>query len=284
MSCYKRFCRKFSLVPFPCCPDQARLYATFLSDFMAPASVANYLSALWGHHLYSGYPSHATDFRLRWTLRGIRRLNRSSRARRHPLSVPELNSMFLELNTLLPLDLPFWAAVVLAFRGLLRKSHYTFSNHTLKWRDISMYPDHVIVRINTSKTDQFATKGHRVILKSSPGSFLCPVFWLGELSRVHKPLESDYVIRVPSPWGLSPMDYRWFNAKLKSLSSTVGLNPKTISSHSLRHGGASFMAAQGSSLMDIRARGGWASSAVFRYLHHTDATLLKQDLLIASSL
>ena len=251
---------------------------------MTHGSIVNYLSALWGQHLTLGFRSHSSDYRLRRTLRGIRRLGTPGRPSRHPLSISDLHSMYLELNTLLPLDLAFWAAVCLAFRGLLRKSHYTYSRHTIRWRDISIYPDHVVVRIRTSKTDQFATRAHRILLNASPGSFLCPVFWLAELARVHKPLESDFVIRVPAPRGLAPVSYQWFNFRLKTLASTIGLDPGEVSSHSLRHGGASFMSAQGSDLLNIRARGGWASSSVFTYLHHSDATLLKQDLLISSSL
>ena len=251
---------------------------------MAPSSISNYLSALWSHHLLKGWPSHASDYRLQRTLRGIRRLGRPARASRYPLSLTDLQSIYLELNTLFPLDLAFWLAVTLAFRGLLRKSHYTYSCHTLLWRDVSLYPDHIIIRIRTSKTDQFASRGHRIVLSASPGSFLCPVFWVGEMARVQAPRETDFLVRVPGPHGLAPINYRWFNFRLKQLALSVGLDPSRVSSHSLRHGGASFMSSQGSSLMDIRARGGWASSAVFRYLHHADATLLKQDLLIATSI
>ena len=284
MACYETFCSNYSLVTYPCSPGQARLFATYLSNFMAPSSIGSYLSALWSDHQLLGYPSHASDFRLCRTLLGIRRLGQPARASRHPLSFQDLQSMYLGVNTLLPLDLSFWAAVALAFRGLLRKSHYTYSHHTLVWQDVSLYPDHITIRIRSSKTDQFSAYCHRILLNTSPGSFLHPVFWIGELARVQKPLESDYLIRVPSPLGLAPLSYRWFNYKLKSLATTIGLDPQLISSHSLRHGGASFMSAQGSSLLDIRARGGWASSAVFHYLHHSDSTLLKQDLLISSSI
>ena len=284
LRCYKQFCSRYQFRAYPCSPEQARLYATFLSHYMAPSSIMNYLSALWGQLRLLGLPSHEQDIRLRHTLRGIRRLAKSPGTGRHPLALEELRSMFMEINTLLPLDFAFWVAVSLAFRGLFRKSHYTLSPHTLRWRDISIYPDHVLIRVASSKTDQFSTHGHRVLLNASPGSFLCPVFWLSEMARAHSPLESDYVIRVPGPSGLAPLSYRWFNYKLKLLAARIGLDPSTVSSHCLRHGGASFMAAQGSDLIDIRARGGWSSSAIFTYLHHADSTLLQQDLLVSSCL
>ena len=80
------------------------------------------------------------------------------------------------------------------------------------------------------------------------------------------------------------MDYTWFNNRLKHLSTLVGLSPVAVSSHSLRHGGTSFMASLGSSLMDIRARGGWSSSAVFSYLNHSVDTLRTLDAHVASKL
>ena len=173
-------------------------------------------------------------------------LGHSTRKDRHPLSPQELASIFMEINTLLPWDLAFWAAVTLAFRALLRKSHYTYSRHTFRrLGDVSLYPDHIVIRVRSSKTDQFSTREHRIVLNSSPWLNLCPVHWITALARAQNPLESDYLIRVPGNLGLGPLSYPWFNQKLKDLSASLGLDPTTISSHSLRHGGASFMSAQG---------------------------------------
>ena len=251
---------------------------------MAPSSIYNYLSALWTHHRSLGLESFASDYRLQQTLRGIRRLGHSNRRPRHPLSVEDLRSIYSSLNTFLPQDLVFWCAITLAYRALLRKSHYTPSPHSLRWRDISIYPDHIILCIPTSKTDQFSMRPHRIVLNSSPGSFLCPVKWLSELSKAHKPLEHDFIFRLPVPGGLVPMEYSWFNNRLKEVSARVGLSPVTVSSHSLRHGGASLMASLGSTMMDIRARGGWSSSSMFRYLHHSIESLRLLDRNISSNI
>ena len=190
--------------------------------------------------------------------------------------------MYPELNTLLPCDLCFWAATTLAFRALLRKSHFTTSPHNLRWRDVSIYPDHLVLVIHTSKTDQFASSPHRIILNSSPGSCLCPVFWLAELARVQHPLESDFIFRVPVPGGLVPLAYSSYSRRLKDLAASIHLDPSRVSPHSLRHGGASYMSSLGSDMIDIRAKGGWASSAVHTYLHHSDASLRFKDTLISS--
>ena len=251
---------------------------------MAPSSIANYISALWSHHRGLGLESHASDYRLQQTLRGIKRLGRSGRVPRHPLSLEDLKSLFATLNTILPDDLVFWSAVTLAYRSLLRKGHYTPSPHALRWRDVSIYPDHLVLIIPSSKTDQFSNNPHRIVLNSSPGSCLCPVKWITELSRAHSPLESDMLFRLPRPGGFIQMDYHWFNARLKQAASSIGLSPVAVSSHSLRHGGASFMASLGSPMMDIRARGGWSSAAIFRYLHHSIDSLRTMDKLISERL
>ena len=284
LRCYNDFCELFGLLPIPCSPDQACLYAPFLSAFMAPSSLVNYLSALWTHHRGIGLESHALDYRLQQTLKGIRRLGWSGRVTRHPLSPEELRAIYLSLNTFLPCDLVFWTAVVLAFRSLLRKSHYTPSPHSLHSRDISIYPDHIVLNIPTSKTNQFSLRSHRVVLNSSPGSCLCPVKWITELSKAHRPLESDLIFRLPVPGGFIPMEYSWFNSRLKHAAIGIGLSPVPVSSHSLRHGGASMMASLGSSMMDIRARGGWSSSSMFRYLHHSIDSLRAMDREISDRL
>ena len=251
---------------------------------MAPSSLSNYLSALWSHQRTLGFDAYSSDYILRLILRGIKRLHSSSREPRHALAKQELLLIFQELNTLLPNDLTFWAIITLAFRALLRKSHYTNSIHNLRWRNIRIYPDYLVLSLPSSKTDQFGERPLRIVLNASPGSPLCPLPWLRELSLIHHPLELDFIFRVPAPGGLFPVSYPWFNHRLKELSASVGLNPDGVSSHSLRHGGASLMSSLGSDMIDIRAMGAWASSAVFNYLHHSIDSLRVKDRLISSNL
>ena len=222
INCYQNFCEDYHLQPFPCTASQAGIYASFLSGLMAPASISNYISALWAYQRSMGFEAYSSDYVLRLIMRGIRRTHSSSRPPRHPLSKQELLSMFDHLNTLLPDDLTFWAIVTLAFRALLRKCHYTNSIHNLRWRDLAVYPDHLVLVLPSSKTDQFGSKPLHIVLNASPGSPLCPVRWIHELARVHNPRESDFVFRLPRPGGFHAVPYTWFNEKLKLLGSTIG--------------------------------------------------------------
>ena len=153
INCYFNFCSRYKLPVIPCYPRQACLYAAFLSEWMAPSSVVNYLSAIWRHQRAKGFRSYSSDYLLQQTIRGIRRSYKRARPHRLPLSPADLKLMFRGLNTLLPEDLVFWAATTLAFRALLRCAHYTHSSHTLRWQDVYFYPGHLILVLRTSKTD-----------------------------------------------------------------------------------------------------------------------------------
>ena len=284
INCYFRFCDHYGLISFPCSPEQACLYAALLSEWMTPASIVNYLSAVWHRQQVLGYESHATNFIVQQTIRGLRRCFARPSSSRSPISVDNLKDLYSFFNMLLPSDLVFWAAVTLAFRALLRKCHYTVSSHSLQWSDVHLYPDHLVLTIRSSKTDQFSMNPHRIVLNSSPGSILCPIYWLGALADAHIPREDDFIFRTPGPHGLCRMPYLWFSKGLNQLARAVGMDPSNITSHSLRHGGASLMSALGCDIADIRARGSWASSAIFRYLHHSDDTLRMKDSVIADYL
>ena len=52
-----------------------------------------------------------------------------------------------------------------------------------------------------------------------------------------------------------------------------------MSTHSLRHGGATFLKTLGMSVNDIMKRANWKSKAVYRYLHDSKDELLQLDVL-----
>ena len=87
----------------------------------------------------------------------------------------------------------------------------------------------------------------------------------------------DFLLRLPKPQSRHPVSYSFLNSKLKKLSKELGLPSERISSHSLRHEGASFLVSLGVSLDFIKSRGNWKSSAVYEYLHNSDVQLLEFD-------
>lgn len=62
-----------------------------------------------------------------------------------------------------------------------------------------------------------------------------------------------------------PMSYNMFSVTLERAISQAGVEAN-ITSHSFRHGGASFLSELGLPLSKIKDRGGWKSNAVYCFL------------------
>ena len=76
--------------------------------------------------------------------------------------------------------------------------------------------------------------------------------------------------------------YTWLSSKLSLLWQRVGL--EKITSHSLRHGGASPMSNVQTSLIDIRNLGDWRSLSVLLYLTRSLESKIEFDREICEKL
>ena len=122
---YFRFCEEYGVEPpLPASKETVLLYIAHMASKLSYVSLVNYLSALWSLHKLCDYDYvDATSFRIRQTLLGIKRTLGAHCNQARPLEVGELERMYdmLDLNS--TEDLAFWLAVILCFRGLLRKSN-----------------------------------------------------------------------------------------------------------------------------------------------------------------
>ena len=281
---YRRFCRLYSLPAFPCSAHQACLYITYLAKKLAPSSVSNYMSAVWTHQRCIGMSTHELDYKVHSTIRGVARLERRRKLIKYAITPADLLAMYKHINIVNPSDLIFWGALTLSFRALLRKSHVTPSPHSLRAEDIVFKEDYIIVTLRTSKTDQFGRSPVVVTVKSIPGSPLCPVSMLRRIFSLRNPGPKDPVFTVRSCVGLKPMSYSAYNNKLKLIAGKSGLDPKLVSTHSIRHGGATYLQSINMPLDSIKARGNWRSSCVNNYLHPSVAYKLSKDDLVVKDL
>ena len=184
---YNKFCRKFHFKSFPCTAKIAATYATYLSDWIKPVSVRNYLSAIWYMQKMLGFCDYSCDFMLKQTLNGIERLCLFTPSEKYPLTAVDLLKMFNLLDMSDALDRAFWVAVVLCFRRLLRQGHITSSVHTLQACDVHIMTTYMTVRIRSSKTDQFGKDPFTIYLQRIPGSPLCPAALLSEMLKATSP-------------------------------------------------------------------------------------------------
>ena len=119
------FCVRFGLKPVPVSEVTLAWYAQFLSrTFKSHASIVNYLSGVKTLHLLLECDVTAfSNFLLKLTLRGLRWLNVWTPHQALPMDPTILINIRNKLNLANPMHATFWAACLVSFFLLLRKSN-----------------------------------------------------------------------------------------------------------------------------------------------------------------
>ena len=237
-------------------------YIAFLSIFMVYSSILNYLSGL-SHYLKSR-GSQGVDFSnhfIRSALNGAREICGKGRGKSPGIFPKDMLLMFSMLNMCNVNDMVFWCALTLAFRCLLRISNYCKLRHALRVSGVVSVKDGIIIKIRSSKTNQFREYVSEILLYTNTDSLLCPVSWLKDMLVLRDPARDEMIFKISNDGKWIPMTGSWFNNKLKSISAIPG-----VSSHGLRRGGATYMLCNKSKLAEVRQRGLWKSDCVYEYL------------------
>lgn len=262
---YYRFCEDLSVSPMPCSIQLCCMYIAYMSRTFKYVSIINYLSAVRGLHKWFGYTPPPTDsYMINATLAGARRLLGDTQFSSDPLLPAQLKKILATLDLSKNHDLVFWCAVLLSFRGLLRKSAVCKGPHNLKRSDIKIFQWGIIISIRHSKTIQYRERIHQVPI-SRVGGQLCAVTWLETmLSRSYVPSDSP-LFGLCKKNVYAPLTYDWFAKRLRESVGKAGLVGK-YTSHSLRRGGATALAMVGVPLHQIQKTGDWKSMSVLLYL------------------
>ena len=77
------------------------------------------------------------------------------------------------------------------------------------------------------------------------------------------------------------ISYSMFLKKFKMILARAGV-VGDLRTHSLRIGGATFMSLSGCTVTEIKARGGWKSDCVYRYIRNPISNACKIDKNVAS--
>ena len=92
----------------------------------------------------------------------------------------------------------------------------------------------------------------------------CIVNMLWNYAINAKPTKGNSLFHIPElSWTLKPP---YFAARLKELAEYYDIDPSRISSHSIRIGGATTLAAAGLTDCDIRSMGDWKSNSFMQYI------------------
>ena len=126
-----------------------------------------------------------------------------------------------------------------------------------------------LVNIRTAKNDKTG-RGHRYYFtKSTPGdqTMYCITWVLWNYAQRARPAEGRSLFYIPAlKWTLRPT---YLNKRLRAMARMYGLDETRVSSHSLRIGGATALAAAGLHEYEIKQMGGWKSDVFLEYARNT---------------
>lgn len=252
-----------AIPPVPVTERTVALYATFLARRLKPSSTRQYLNIVRLLHLESGLPH---PFQNSWlvqsTLKGIERVKGREVTRKAPITPQLLLTIKGQLNLQQPLDSVFWAACLIMFFGLLRKSNLfgdgrgNFDPRKQLTRDcflIDKATNTLSIRLQWAKNNQFRERVQIINLHTLDPHPLCPVKAIIQCFRSKGqagPRSQAFPITSQS-----------FCKRLESL-----LPGSNVSSHSFRRGGATWALAAGVPGEIIKAMGDWQSGAYLTYL------------------
>lgn len=261
------FVQELGVTPLPASPELICLYIAYMARSFKYVSIVNYISALRSlHKCYSVEPVSSDNFLVSSTLTGAKRLLGDGQFSSDPLLPRHLYAIYSVLDFRSQQDLVFWTAVVLCFRGLLRKSSVCQGVNCLCRSDAVFTEWGLLLHIHKSKTIQFKERVHVVPISTVHGP-LCAASWLRVMvSRIPaKPNDNMFGYYKCNVY--KTMTYDFFSKKLKSVVHSAGLmNQGKFTSHSLRRGGATALSLAGVPLHDIQRRGDWRSLSVLLYL------------------
>lgn len=273
---YFRFCVFFGFTPLPITEEQLVCFIAFLyRSFKCVNTLLNYKSGLKALQQWCGFSVEPfNSYKLYLLFRAIRLHTPHQVKQKLPITTVVLLNIFGVLDFHKVSHIVLWAAFLLCFYTLLRKSNLvprsekTFdSKEHLTRSQIHVFHDSLLVSVKWSKVLQFRNKVVRIPVLAVPGSPLCPVTaYRLMLSLVPAPPSSPAFV-YPTARGLVPLTHFTFVTQLRGLLATCGYNPSNFSGHSFRRGGATFLHQAGFSLQEIKILGDWSSNSVTRYLN-----------------
>lgn len=280
---YLEFCEVFAdrIKPYPCSVDQICLYATYLARRLCYSSIRNYVSAVNNHFKDLGFePVDYENHCFKKCMLGIRRLKGDAVKQAAPILPHLLKKLFVQLRQT-EAHTAVRAAMLMSFRGLLRKGHVTNSDVALLRSDVVVHVWGMMLHIKKSKTNQFRQRMHLIPISRVKNKELCAVHWY-EVHVQQCPAHADAIaFRMPRRGHSVPLSYKYYQAVIKNACSVTGLDASEFSTHSLRRGGATFLRMCGASIQDIMERGDWKSDAVFQYLALSVEERLARDMRVA---
>ena len=285
---YQDFCDSLSIPALPVTPQTACRFLVDISDNVAFSTLNNYVSALNAlGKFYDGAFDLRQDYGVSLLMRGLRRLKGDSSTPKDPLLPADLRKIYRFVDLSDSTQLTVWPIILLAFRSLLRKSHFVSSStddqeHLLRVSDVSFETWGCKLSITSSKTIQFGQRSFDIpICWSAPP--LCAASLLRTYMDSHPKADSDFLFTMRKAGFSSPVHYNLALDWLKFWCKKAGID-KDVGFHSLRRGAATHMHSLKIDLISIQKAGDWSSLCVLKYLTVDFFRKLDVESLVSSSL
>ena len=273
---YLEFCQRLCILPVPATNDNLARYAAFLAEKLAFPSIQQYLNVVRLLHIENDLPNPLEDnWKLHSVLMGIKRVKGNPVKHKEPITP----SILLSIRQLLDLSLlphaAFWAAALIMFFGLLRRSNVLCSSVSafkpachLSRSDFVVYNWGVAISVRWSKTIQCQERILFIPLLTLPKHPLCPVQALLHYLKLtpSAPISGPAFVIPRKQGGFSPLTPADFVSRLRSCLHRLELCPSHFAAHSFRRGGASWALQCGLAPDVVRILGDWKSDTYLSYI------------------
>ena len=290
---YLAFCEVMGYCAIPASSATLCRYAAMLARSHKISSIKQYLNIIRILHLEWDLPNPLlNDFHLSSVLKGIKRHIGDNVSRKSPITPGILLQILNQLNLSDVRDCHIWAACLVMFFTMLRRSNMfpasktKFNpNHQLCRDDFKFTAKGIMVTIRWSKTIQFRDRIHTIPLPRIKDSPLCPsqaVFLaFSKSSDVSESAPAFSWIHNTTHHVLTASA---FQTCLSNSLTTLGLQKASFSCHSFRRGGASWAFQNGVPIETIRQIGDWKSNAYMKYIYDSEDSLIKAVNLMSNTL
>ena len=256
----------------------------FIRGLKSPQSIKSYLSAVRTMHKRIGLtcPTPTSYGPLGQILAGLARKCKHQVKKALPVTPVILNNLLQSVphNPSCPTQTKslavFKALSLLLFQTMSRSSNMMPESrkqfdpdYLLKWTNIQLDADGVVVTVTKSKTNQFGTNNHQIPIAKSEDPRYCPVQTLAGLVSMYGPQNikpSSPVFLLPTPSGsFVPLKKSEFVAWFRSRLSEMKLPAEQFGVHSFRHGAIQQGVLNESNRVLVQLASGHASDAVLGY-------------------
>ncbi|XP_055345168.1 uncharacterized protein LOC129593014 [Paramacrobiotus metropolitanus] len=272
---FAQFCKTIGEPPIPATEQTIlRFIAQLHLDGLGTSTTIVYLAGIDNAHSEVGISRPSATAAITRAVNGLKRLNMPGTDRRLPITLDMMRSMEENLhNSHLPQQdqLLYWSAFCVAFFGLFRVSELVTNEtgkccpaSTLRFSDVILNEDALIITIRSSKTDQFHP-GYRITL-SATGRSVCPVRSTKAYMDVRITTgKNDPFFILPN--GSYVTRHSFERAMKTGLAGVPDID--RYGTHSFRIGGSSAAAANGTSHQRLQEAGRWRSNCYTRYVRNT---------------